>query len=238
MLLGALAVDGAQANGRTLWNLGEPAPSFLNQAVTALASQIANPQEARVMGGIVDAGVHIGVGVYSATKIPLLLKETPGLNAVAPANAEVAAGEASAVARLRPVVAAGETAAAEDAVAASARPLINGIEVPVLSVSTDSNAMAREAGMVFFQKTQGWSATDKAAFWQALAEQIEAVHAPAWVSVPMRGTNGEFVFSGGSFGVHGLVIFGDGSIGVIGRTVDVAMDLSTQLVTVTKRLPQ
>ena len=93
-----------------------------------------------------------------------------------------------------------------------------------------------KAGQVFAKTTQGWSAADKAALWQSLARQIEAVHSPAWVSVPMKGANGEFVFSGGSFGVHGLVIFPDGSLGIIGKTVDVAIDLKTALVTVTKRL--
>jgi hypothetical protein len=110
VLLGLVAVDGAQANVRTLKNWGEPTPSFLNQGVTALASQIANPQEARVMGGIVDGGVHLGAGIYSATKVPILLQRTPGLKVVAPANVEAAAGETSAVAKLEPVVAAGETA--------------------------------------------------------------------------------------------------------------------------------
>ena len=95
--------------------------------------------------------------------------------------------------------------------------------------------MAREAAQVFDKTTQGWSAPDRAAFWEALATQIEAVHSPAWVSVPMRGLNGEFVFSGGSFGVHGLVIFPDGSVGIIGKTVDVALDLKTGVVTVTRR---
>lgn len=113
--------------------------------------------------------------------------------------------------------------------------MINGVQVPTLTVSKDAAAMAREAGRVFARTTRGWSAADRAAFWEALARQIEAVHAPAWVSVPMKGVNGEFVFSGGSFGVHGLVIFPDGSLGIIGKTVDVTMDMKTALVTVTRR---
>jgi hypothetical protein len=121
VLLGLVAVDGAQANVRTLKNWGEPTPSFLNQGVTALASQIANPQEARVMGGIVDGGVHLGAGIYSATKIPVLLQQTPGLKAVEPANVEAAAGETSAVAKLEPVVATGETAATAGGIAPTAQ---------------------------------------------------------------------------------------------------------------------
>jgi hypothetical protein len=121
-------------------------------------------------------------------------------------------------------------------VAPNAGAVVNGVKVPTLTVSKDAAAMAREAGQVFAKTTQGWSAADKAAFWESLARQIEAVHSPAWVSVAMKGTNGEFVFSGGSFGVHGLVIFPDGSVGIIGKTVDVAIDLKTGLVTVTKRL--
>ena len=121
---------------------------------------------------------------------------------------------------------------------ANAGAVINGMKVPTLTISKDSTAMAREAGQVFAKTTQGWSAADKAAFWEALASQIEAVHSPAWVSVEMRGVNGEFVFSGGNFGVHGLVIFPDGSLEIIGKTVDVTLDLKTRLVTVTRRPPR
>ncbi len=97
--------------------------------------------------------------------------------------------------------------------------------------------MVHEAGRIFVNTTQGWAAPDKAAFWGALTRQIEAVHSPTWVATPMAGANGEFVFSGTNFGVHGAVILPDGSFEVIGRTVDVSMDLTTGIVTVTKRLP-
>jgi hypothetical protein len=39
--------------------------------------------------------------------------------------------------------------------------------------------MAREAGRIFLERTLGWSAADKAAFWEDLSRQIEAVHSPA-----------------------------------------------------------
>ncbi len=179
------------------------------------------------------------------------LKAVTGRGSVYLFSAEAAAGKAAAevakgvgeAAAEHPEQAAAAGAKAAEEVAASeavsaapkAGAMINGVQVPTLTVSKDAAAMAREAGQVFAKTTQGWSAADKAAFWEALARQIETVHSPAWVSVPMKGVNGEFVFSGGSFGVHGLVIFPDGSLGIIGKTVDVTMDLKTALVTVTRR---
>jgi hypothetical protein len=98
--------------------------------------------------------------------------------------------------------------------------------------------MARQALTILQDVTQGWSAADKAAFWDALAGQIESRHSPAWISTLLRGTNGEYVFTGGNFGVEGLVIDQAGHTDLIGRHVDVNIDLRTQRVTVTKRPPR
>ena len=174
---------------------------------------VAGPQTARM---VVQANGQLAVA-------------TAGV-AVTPAGAGVAAGVGIGTVGQVVQMSAGDAGSAPKAGA-----MINGVNVPTLTVSKDAAAMAREAGQVFAKTTQGWSAADKAAFWEALAKQIEAVHSPAWVSVAMKGVNGEYVFSGGSFGVHGLVIFPDGSLGIIGKTADVAMDLKTALVTVTRR---
>jgi hypothetical protein len=114
-------------------------------------------------------------------------------------------------------------------------PVINGVEVPELAFDPVSRNMAKQALTILQVVTQGWSAADKAAFWDALAGQIESRHSPAWTSTLLRGTNGEYVFSGGNFGVEGLVIDQAGLTYLIGRHVDVSIDLRTQLVTVTKR---
>ena len=94
---------------------------------------------------------------------------------------------------------------------ATGRPLINGKAVPELNVGTDTE-MAREALGHFKTTTQGWTAADKAAYWQALAAQIEARHAPGWISALFRGANGEFIFSGGNINVHGMVITSEGKV--------------------------
>jgi len=114
------------------------------------------------------------------------------------------------------------------------RPVIRGIQVPQLSAA-DSSTMVRRAGQFFKQTTTGWTAAEKAAFWQELARQIEARHSPAWVSMPLRGTNGEYVFSGRMIGVHGLVIDRGGNVFIIGKDVDVSIDLLNMTVTVTPR---
>jgi hypothetical protein len=65
-----------------------------------------------------------------------------------------------------------------------------------------------------------------------LARQIEAVHAPAWVSSRWVGSQGEIVFFGKMIGVHGLVIRPDGTVSRIGRDVSVKLDIATGVVTV------
>jgi hypothetical protein len=113
--------------------------------------------------------------------------------------------------------------------------VINGVEVPELDFDPISRNMAKQALTILQDVTQGWSAGDKAAFRDALAGQIESRHSPAWTSTLLRGTNGEYVFSGGDFGVEGLVIDQAGNTHLIGRHVDVSIDLRTQRVTVTKK---
>jgi hypothetical protein len=117
-------------------------------------------------------------------------------------------------------------------------PVINGMEVPELAFDSVSRNMAKQALTILQEVTQGWLAADKAAFWDALAAQIESRHSPAWTSTLLRGTNGEYVFSGGNFGVEGLVIDQAGRTYLIGRQVDVSIDLRTQRVTVTKQPPR
>jgi hypothetical protein len=90
-------------------------------------------------------------------------------------------------------------------------PIINGVPVPQLRLADDVT-MAREAIGHLLGLTQGWKGADKAAFWRALSAQIEARHAPAWVSAPFRGQNGEYIFSGGQINVHGMIILDDGTI--------------------------
>src|SRR5690242_10467062 len=89
--------------------------------------------------------------------------------------------------------------------------IINGVVVPTLRTGTDSE-MAKEAVKYLLTDTQGWSAANKAAYWEALASQIEAQYTPDWVSVHLRGQNGEHVFSGRCPDVHRLVIKADGEI--------------------------
>ena len=91
------------------------------------------------------------------------------------------------------------------------RPIVNGKVVPELKQGSDAE-MAKEALGHFKTTTQGWTAADKAAYWEALAAQIEARHAPAWVSVALRGPNGEYIFSGGNLNVHGMVITNSGKV--------------------------
>jgi hypothetical protein len=114
-------------------------------------------------------------------------------------------------------------------------PVINGVEVPELAFDPVSRNMAKQALTILQEVTQGWSAADKAAFWDALAGQIESRHSPAWTSTLLRGTNGEYVFSGGNYGVERLVIDQAANTYLIGPHVDVNIDLRTQRVTVTKK---
>jgi hypothetical protein len=75
-------------------------------------------------------------------------------------------------------------------------------------------------------RTAGWIAADKAAYWEALATQIEARHYPAWLSAPLKGQNGEFIFSGKDINVHGMVIRPDGSIAIIPKDCTITPDLT------------
>ncbi len=93
--------------------------------------------------------------------------------------------------------------------------------------------MAREAGRIFVRETHGWTTADKAAYWEKLAEQIEAIHAPAWVCSRWAGSRGEIVFFGRMLGVHGLVFRTDGTVARVGKDVSVKLDISTGVVTVT-----
>jgi hypothetical protein len=68
--LGLLAVDGAQANIRTIVSGGEPTPTFLAQGVAGAASYVTDESTAQVVGSVVDAGAHMGATAYSAYKIP------------------------------------------------------------------------------------------------------------------------------------------------------------------------
>ena len=117
--------------------------------------------------------------------------------------------------------------------------VINGKQVPTLKTTgcgsrgvATSDEMAREAGQALVQDTLGWAAADKAAYWEKLAEQVEAIHAPAWVSSRWPGSRGEIVFFGKMIGVHGFVIRPDGTIVRVGRDVSVKLDISTGVVTV------
>jgi hypothetical protein len=92
--------------------------------------------------------------------------------------------------------------------------------------------MAQEAGRFFVRETHGWGAADKATYWEELARQIEAIHAPAWVSSRWPGSRGEIVFFGKMIGVHGFVIQPDGTVLRVGRDVSVKLDIATGVVTV------
>ena len=117
------------------------------------------------------------------------------------------------------------------ALSRSGRPVVNGKEVPELKPGT-SDEMAREAGQIFRRETEGWSGKDKATYWEKLAKQIEARHAPAWTSTAMRGTNGEYIFSGGTVNVHGIVITKEGQVFVIGKGTTITYNFQTGLATV------
>jgi hypothetical protein len=72
--LSGLALDGAQANVRTLYNWGAPTPSLLNQGATALAGYALSPEKAQYVGAGVDFGAHLGGTAYSG----LLIKGAVG----------------------------------------------------------------------------------------------------------------------------------------------------------------
>ncbi len=117
--------------------------------------------------------------------------------------------------------------------------ILNGKPVPALKTTgsgpkgiATSDQMAREAGQYFVRETQGWTAADKAAYWEELALQIEAIHAPAWVSSRWAGSQGEVVFFGKMIGVHGIVIKPDGTVLRIGKDVSAKLDIATGVVTV------
>lgn len=67
--LSALAADGAQANFRTLWSLGEPTPTLLNQGVTKAAGSVMSPQSARYVGVGTDLATHAAAQSLSLYKI-------------------------------------------------------------------------------------------------------------------------------------------------------------------------
>ena len=72
--MGALAIDGAQANLRTLYNWGEePVPSVLNQGTTALAGYAFDQSTAQYVGAGVDTLAHLGAQGYAAYKISGLI---------------------------------------------------------------------------------------------------------------------------------------------------------------------
>lgn len=118
-------------------------------------------------------------------------------------------------------------------------PVVNGKTIPTLKTTgsgprgiATSDEMAREAGTVFGRETEGWTAANKADYWEELAKQIEAVHSPAWVSSRWPGAQGEIVYLGRMVGVHGMVIKADGSILRIGKDVSVKFDINTGVITV------
>ena len=79
VVLAGLAVDGGQANLRTLYNLGaEPTPTFLNQGVTAATGLITDPQTARFVGGATDGLAHLGGTIYAGGQIPRLFSTSVG----------------------------------------------------------------------------------------------------------------------------------------------------------------
>jgi hypothetical protein len=63
--LAALALDGAQANVRTLYNWGEPRPTLLNQGVTGVAGYALDRENAQLVGAGVDFVAQAGAQIYS-----------------------------------------------------------------------------------------------------------------------------------------------------------------------------
>lgn len=107
--------------------------------------------------------------------------------------------------------------------AAGTGQFINGVQIPLLTTQ-GAGGMARQALSYLRSVTGGWVPADIAALWEAMARQIEILHAPDWQSVPYVGQNGELVFSGSGFGVNGLVIRPNGQVLTIPSQATITLD--------------